>query len=218
MSMRLPSHHPQDELLFGYASGELREIKALLVATHLAYCPSCRARVAVFEAQCGAWFDEAPAASTDGPLDTLLERLHGQLGAVPPVFVPPPGPRPAAVDGVPEPLRSWLDGPMQERAWTDVSPGVWVSEWTRAAGGSSVCLLRMGPGAPVPAHRHTATEILLVLQGAFHDEYGRFVLGDVIGYEAGSDHHATGDESGECICLFLLDGEIVFLDEPAPTA
>lgn len=221
MSMGQPRHHPQDDLLFGYASGGLREIKSLLVATHLAYCPSCRARVAAFEAQCGAWFDETPAASavaSDDRFDALLERLHGQLGAEPPVFVPPPVPRPAAGDGLPEPLRSWLDGPMRDRAWTDVAPGVWVSAWNRAAGGSSVCLLRMGPGAPVPAHHHTATEMLLVLQGAFRDEYGRFQLGDVIEYEPGSDHHATGDESGDCICLFLLDGEIVFLDEAAPTA
>ena len=217
MSMGLPGHHPQEDLLLRYASGELREIKSLLVATHLAYCPACRARVAVFEAQCGAWFDETPATPADGRLDTLLERLHGQLDTTPPAFVPPPMPVPAdAARPVPEPLRSWLEGPMMERAWKAVSPGVWLSEWGREAGGSSVCLLRMGPGAPVPAHHHTAAEILLVLQGAFRDEYGQFQLGDVIEYAPDSDHHAVGNESGECICLFLLDGEIVFLNEPGP--
>ncbi len=218
MSMGLPGHHPQDDLLFGYAAGGLREARSLLVATHLAYCPSCRERVAAFEAQCGAWFDETPAVSADGHLDAILERLHGRLGAEPPAFVPPPRPRPATVGAVPEPLRSWLDGPVRDRAWTALVPGVWVSSWNRGTSDSSVRLLRMEPGVRVPAHRHAATEMLLVLQGAFRDEYGRFRVGDVIEYEPGSDHHATGDPSGECICLLLMEGEIVFLDEAAPTA
>jgi len=216
VSMGLPSHHPQDELLLGYASGELREIKSLLVATHLAYCPTCRARVAVFEAQCGAWFDEMPATPADGHLDALLGQLHGQLDVAQPALpalVVPPAPVPVSGNPVPEPLRSWLGGPVEEFAWNDVAPGVWLSTWSREAGGSSVCLLRMGPGAPVPAHHHTATEILLVLQGGFADEYGQFGLGDTIEYTPDSDHHATGDPGGDdCICLFLLDGEITFLD------
>jgi len=155
----------------------------------------------------------------DGHLDALLGDLHGRLDTAPPQVVPPPAPVPADGNPVPEPLRSWLEGPMLDREWKDVSPGVWLSAWGREAGGSSVCLLRMGPGAPVPAHHHTATEILLVIQGSFGDEYGTYRLGDVIEYEPDSDHHTTGDAGGDdCICLFLLDGEIVFLDQPGPPA
>ncbi|PWC56148.1 ChrR family anti-sigma-E factor [Azospirillum sp. TSO22-1] len=216
--MGLPGHHPQDDLLFGYAGGGLREARSLLVATHLAYCPSCRERVAAFEAQCGAWFDETPSVSADGHLDAILERLHGRLGAEPRASVPPPRPRPATAEAVPEPLRSWLDGPVRDRVWTAMVPGVWVSSWSRGTGGSLARLLRMAPGVTVPAHRHEAAEMLLVLEGAFRDEYGRFRLGDLIQYEPGSDHHATGDEAGECICLLLVEGEVVFLDEPGPTA
>lgn len=207
MSIGLPGHHPQDELLLGYASGELREIKSVMIATHIAWCPICRTRVAVFEAQCGAWLDETPAPPDDGHLDHLLDRLHDRLGEEPaPAVAPPAARRPAAPGALPEPLRSWLDGPLLDRAWKDVSPGIRVSHWAMEAGGTSVCLVSMAPGTVAPAHRHTGTEMLLVLQGAFRDEYGRFAQGDVIAYDAGTDHHAVVADEGGCVCLLLLDG------------
>ena len=213
--MSAPRHHPEDDLLIGYASGRLRPIKSLLVATHLAYCPECRTRVGAFEEQCGAWFEALPAMADDG-LDALLGRLDGMLDTVP-AEAPPPPPVPAALsDGghppVPEPLRSWLARPMDDCTWQTIAPGVSVSTWAEEGAGSKVCLLRMAANAPVPAHRHTALEMLLVLRGGFADHDGAYRLGDVATYAPDTDHHARADDDGECICLFLLDGDIVFLD------
>lgn len=214
--MTMPTRHPSTDLLFRYASGELREIKSLLVATHLAYCPSCRSHVAAFEAQCGEWFAAlAPAepASPDGAsLPTaLLERLDDPL--------PPLPPRPSIEaarlpdeDPVPEPLRTLLGQPLTDRTWTVIAPGVWLSAWSWEAAGTKVCLLRMAAGAAVPSHRHTATEMLLVLKGRFGDEYGGYGVGDVIEYKAHSDHHASATQDGECTCLLLLDGDIIFFE------
>jgi putative transcriptional regulator len=212
-----PAHHPDGELLFRYASGELREIKSLLVATHLAYCPACRSRVEAFEAQCGAWFEDLepePARQVgEDRLAALLDRLDELPALVP--GDPGPGREPAAspvpqAGLIPDPLRSRLGMPVDACAWNDIAPGVWLSQWSLEAAGTSVCLLRMAAGATVPPHRHTATEILLVLRGAFGDEYGNYGVGDVIEYAPESDHHASATSAGECICLFLLDGEIIF--------
>lgn len=218
--MTLPLHHPDDQLLIGYASGQERAGKSLLVATHLAYCPDCRQRVASYEALCGGWFDELPCPD-QGSLDALLDRMDGLLAAVPPPVetVSPKPPDAGSICGqlVPEPLRSWLpeaiDTPTDDGTWREISKGVWLSGWERTLSGTKICLLRMASGDPVPAHRHTGDELLLVLRGAFRDEYGGYALGDVAQYVAGTDHHAFGASEEDCICLFLLDGDLIFLDE-----
>lgn len=218
--MTLPHHHPDDQLLIGYASGQERAGKSLLVATHLAYCPDCRRRVAAYEALCGSWFEELPGEAPSD-LDGLLGRMDALLAA-PPAPAGEPPPRVSDVAGltavplVPEPLRSWLpeaiDSPVDCGSWTELSPGVWLSAWQRTLSGTNICLLRMAQDAPVPAHRHTADELLLVLRGAFSDEYGHYALGDVAQYVADTDHHARGASEEDCICLFLLDGDLIFLD------
>ncbi|PWC84753.1 hypothetical protein TSH100_17255 [Azospirillum sp. TSH100] len=216
----MPLHHPDDQLLIGYASGQERAGKSLLVATHLAYCPDCRQRVASYEALCGEWFGDLPCAD-HGALEALLDGMDSLLAAGP----PPAGsdvlkqPNAGSICGrlVPEPLRGWLpeaiDTPTDDGNWREIAKGVWLSGWERTLSGTTIRLLRMASGAPVPAHRHTADELLLVLQGAFHDEYGRYAVGDVAQYVAGTDHHAFGASEEDCICLFLLDGDLIFLGE-----
>lgn len=217
--MTLPLHHPQEELLIGYASGQERAGKSLLVATHLAYCPACRQRVASYEDLCGRWFEELPCPAHAG-LDALLDRMDGLLTAAPVTAEALPSMPVAATAGgrlVPEPLRSWLpdaiDTPTDDGSWREISKGVWLSGWERTLSGTTIRLLRMAAGAPVPAHRHTADELLLVLRGAFSDEYGSYALGDVAHYAGGTDHYARGASEEDCICLFLLDGDLIFLDE-----
>ena len=106
--MTLPLHHPDDQLLIGYASGQERAGKSLLVATHLAYCPDCRRRVASYEALCGSWFEELRCDDHDslGGLDALLDRMDGLLAAGrAPAEAKPSRPAPArcpAVDFVKE--------------------------------------------------------------------------------------------------------------------
>ena len=56
-------HHPYDDTLARYAAGRLGAGPSLVVATHLAGCAECRARVGLFEAAGGALLDEAPAAN-----------------------------------------------------------------------------------------------------------------------------------------------------------
>lgn len=223
--MTVPFHHPDDQLLIGYASGQERAGKSLLVATHLAYCPDCRQRVASYEALCGNWLEELPCTGDDG-LDALLDRMDGLLTAAriqqEPAPIEPPAVGRTCGRLVPEPLRSWLpdaiDTPTDDGSWREISKGVWLSGWERTLSGTTksgttVRLLRMASGAPVPAHRHTADELLLVLRGAFRDEYGSYGLGDVAHYVADTDHYAFGASEEDCICLFLLDGDLIFLDE-----
>lgn len=205
----MPAHHPAPELLLDYAAGSLREVQALLVASHLAYCLECRRQVAELEACGGVLLEDAPAEPvSDGLLDAVLTKLAD--GPAPP---PPAGNSPAGNSSsgtLPGPLRRALGGPLEGVEWVRIVPGVHLSAWALNAGTASACLLRMAAGARVPAHRHTDQEMLLVLKGAFSDEFGRYRVGDVASYEESTPHHAVADRDGDCLCLLVQDKPLVF--------
>lgn len=208
----MPAHHPAPELLVDYAAGSLREVQALLVASHLAFCPVCRREVSELEACGGALFDELPGEPVaDSVLDAVMARL-----SEPPE---PVAPEPAASEAPPaDPLFALMPGPLGRAVaaggapvtWNRVVPGVHLSSWAIGAGSASACLLRMGPRARVPAHRHTDNEMLLVLKGGYSDENGHYLLGDVASYEPATPHHAVADPDGECLCLLVQDKPLVF--------
>ena len=56
--MTTPNFHLGSESLLDYATGAMPEPMAVLVATHLTLCPSCRAEATRLEALGGELFDE----------------------------------------------------------------------------------------------------------------------------------------------------------------
>ena len=54
------SHHPHDDLLMSYAAGALSESWSLAVATHLSFCPECRASVQLAETVGGVLLADTP--------------------------------------------------------------------------------------------------------------------------------------------------------------
>ncbi|HEB53738.1 MAG TPA: cupin domain-containing protein [bacterium] len=69
-----------------------------------------------------------------------------------------------------------------------------------------LALIRMAPGSGYPAHRHTGPEEVLVVRGGYEDELGHYRRGELVRYEAGTEHapRATGESGGEpCVLLAL---------------
>lgn len=202
--MTVPAHHPAPERLLDYATGSLREAQSLLVASHLAYCPDCRAQVAEMEACGGALLEDLPPEPVS---DTLFGTLMNRLGEA--VAAPPP-PVPPGRSLFPGPLRRAIGAEPEALEWVRIVPGVHLSSWAISAGTASACLLRMAPRSRVPAHRHTDSEMLLVMKGGFSDEFGVYRVGDVASYETGTPHHALADADGECLCLLVQDKPLKF--------
>src|SRR6185369_1648296 len=86
----VPTHHLSDEWLVDYAAGAAPEPVALRVATHLAYCPACRAAHGKLEAVGGALLtDIAPAEVSEGAwskLEALLDAGDQPAPALAPPF------------------------------------------------------------------------------------------------------------------------------------
>ena len=195
------AHHPDEELLLSYASGAADEAFALVVATHLAFCPQCRRTVFALERTGGAMLSAlAPAAMRDGALEKTLARLDEPAREL-------ARPVPGGDMRVPEPLRSYVGS--LDRSWLPLGPGV-AHRPLLKRGKTAVRLIRALPGASVPVHSHEGRELTLVLTGGFHDETGQFGPGDLESATAETRHQPVADPGDVCINLALTDAPLRF--------
>jgi putative transcriptional regulator len=192
----MANHHPDDSLLIEYAAGSLNEAKGLLVATHLALCPSCRKAVQDGEVVGGA----------------ILQSSTYHVGAGEPrepttATAPPDVHRVSPRESViPNPLRDYLGTPLSEIRWAPLWRG--MNEFALPQFAAGVRLLSIPGGGRMPRHTHDAEELTLVLQGAFGDATGHYARGDVATADASIDHRPHADAGEQCICLAVEDGAL----------
>lgn len=200
------ANQTSEELLLRYAAGQLRPAPALVVASHLAMSPSSRRILAGFESVGGALLDEEPMAELSAG---LFERTLAALD-VPsrPARLAPARSHEALDMGValPEPLARRAIGP-----WKWLGPGMRFARIDMPEDPDhNLVLLRVPAGQALPEHTHSGEELTLVLKGAFHDEGGRYGVGDLMLEDEHTDHTPTVDMDGECICLTAIEGPLKF--------
>lgn len=211
MTDHRPRFHPDPEVLLAYAAGSLDEANAVLVATHLALCPRCRAEVGRLESVSAALTGQLqPAPLAPGALAAALTRLDE----------PPTepgtrhGPTPAIrLDDetrhtVPAPLRDYLGDSLRALPWKWRGPA--IRELPLAIGDRPMraSLIRVRPGSALPAHTHAGVETTLVLRGAFVDDTGHYRRGDVATATSDLEHQPVATPDDECLCFAVIDGPL----------
>jgi putative transcriptional regulator len=211
----LPTHHLSDELLLDYSAGTTDEAVGVLIATHLTLCPSCRVRAEQLDAVGGAMLDDlAPREVAEDAFTQLIARLDEpeaveasplqddrQRGM-------PEMPTNAGESHVlPRVLQRYVGENPAAIAWTPLGLGVEQFELP-VTGGARAVMLRVPAGRAVPQHTHEGNEYVIVLQGAFRDEAGRFGRGDVEIAVGDVDHRPVADAGADCICLAVMDGPL----------
>lgn len=203
-------HHVSDGLLAAYATGELAEGWSLAIATHLALCPECRVRLARFETAAGELMEEtAPdVAGIDQSWDAMRRRLVGaEVHAFP---VQPAVSAPVHTAVIPEPLRSYLGSDVDGLKWKALGRGASHIMIKTGDGETSVRLLRIPAGSPVPEHSHGGRELTLVLAGCFTDGSERFARGDLEEADETVEHQPIAGAGEDCICLAVTDAPLRF--------
>lgn len=200
--MTAPTHHLTDEWLLDYASGAATEPVALMVATHLSFCPLCRANAARLEQIGGTLLETIPPVAVDrNAWDRVAARLDEPAPDAPPVRI--------GIPDVPAPLAAYLPRGLDAAPWAKVGFGA-----ARAAlpcvehRGFKSSLLRIGAGRGFPHHGHRGEEMLLVLQGSFDDETGHYGVGDVAVYDEAVTHRPVAGPERDCICLVVTNAPI----------
>lgn len=198
----MPSRCLPADWLLGYASGASPEPVALLVATHLAMCPTCRARAEALESVGGAMLEEIePSEPPQGALEAILARL-GEPDAPPDPALPLD---PELERICPEPLRSYVAG----RSWYPVIPGFQAIDLPLQFGHWPVRLIRMIGGMGIPAHGHRGIEAQLVLSGGYSDESGEYLPGDVQVADDACVHKLSVHRGEPCVILLLKENPIL---------
>lgn len=191
-------HHPSGETLAAFASGQLDEARGLVVASHVALCPECRASLHRLEDFGGALLAGTDPAAMAGD---ALARSLAALDAAPAAPSETPATPPPRGDGLPAPLAAYDLGP-----WRWIGRGVECRKVDVVSdGGLRVFMLRAQPGTRLPRHRHKGDEWTCVFEGAFRHEHGRFGPGDFDEADDSVEHHPTVEAGVPCICLVALD-------------
>jgi putative transcriptional regulator len=196
-----PNHHPAEDTLLRLAAGHLSAGRALVVATHLPFCPACRAAIRFGEAIGGTLLaDQPPAALSPDALNRTLARLD--MPAARPATRPE-----VAIPGVelPEPLR----GLVRSR-WRWLAPGISriAIDVPGATPREHVSLIRVAPGQSMPDHGHHGWEATCVLTGSFTDVTGEYGPGDVAETDMDMMHQPIAGTGDPCICLIAWEGRL----------
>lgn len=191
------AHRPSDETLAAFATGQLDEGLALVVACHVEADPASRQRLRELQAVQGALLDAADhVAMASGPPDV------GAAGR----GSPSPANAPSASEsGMPRVLRPYALGP-----WRPIGIKVAMRRVVVPNAEARVFMLRAGPGIALPHHKHSGLEWTTILSGAYEHEYGRYAAGDFD--EADSDHVHTPrvDPVEGCTCIAAVTGNVLF--------
>lgn len=200
-------HHPSEELLLAYAAGDLGEAWSLVVATHTALCPLCRAQVRDAEAIGGVLVDDLEPVSMSSD---SLERTLARLAGAPERTAERATDTSISAPVLPEPLRSYAGGDAGDLRWRPLGRGAYHVPLVRSPLGETARLLRIPAGRPVPEHGHNGLELTMVLSGSFTDRSERFARGDVETADGDLVHQPIADAGEDCICLAVTDAPLRF--------
>ncbi len=212
-----PTHHLADELLLDYAAGTLPEAVALFVTAHLTLCPECRARVKRLEALGGGLLETMePTAAESGSFDALMARIEA---GEPDICANDT--RSASEEtsetsetsektppSLPRALQHYVGGDVEAINWQPIGLGVAIADLVIDRSGLRAFMLKVPGGRKVPKHTHCGNEYVMVLEGAFNDEFGHFGRGDIEIADGEVEHQPIAEPGTDCICLAVTDAPL----------
>lgn len=191
------AHRPTDETLAAFATGQLDEGLALVVATHLERDDTSRERMRDFQSAQGALLDAAvPVAMVGGAGDVLARGLDaapvGKVDHAPEI-------------GLPRVLQPYALGP-----WRPIGIKIAMRRVDVPGAEARVFMLRAGPGVALPHHKHSGLEWTTILSGAYEHQYGRYAAGDFDEADAEHEHTPRVDAIEGCTCIAAVTGNVLF--------
>ena len=184
----------KNELIFEFASGALGASKSIFASTYL----FLNTKASNLNSTLEGLFGDSLLENNDTPVskfkytDCITDKIKTQkqnLDRFGPL--------------------SKIIGPLDKIKWKQVFKG--LNEFTtKIHGDDELKLIKMDPGASVPLHSHGGKEYILVLEGSFCDEYGKYSRGDIQINDQKIKHTPIASQNDGCICLTITEKDVIF--------
>ena len=191
----------KNELIFQYAAGTSSLSKSLMASTYLFLNSREYSQYNNFEEYCG---EELKNVTQINPekltvADCLSEELQTSN---------------SKKTASKNPLNNFITN-ISDINWKKIFSGFYEHDFD-LSNKEKAKLIKMDPGAKVPLHSHNGKEFILVIDGSFCDEYGKYYKGDLQINDSNIKHMPKACEKDGCICLVITEDELVFFGPFAP--
>ena len=204
-------HHPSLSLLEQFCDGSLTPEVALLVATHLDFCPHCQRLSKDIEADLACSFAAAPVAAGQDDWLSMMQQVLAEAETTAKPVIPSTDPvvTNLEVGGHQFELPRALQRLSSKRSKWLTLGGIATA---RLPSGEPhhISLLFIDKNTAVPQHTHKGLEMTLVLAGEMVDEQGRYVPGDLIINTPDDTHTPRNVSDDPCLCLSVLSAPLQF--------
>ncbi|WP_119396021.1 ChrR family anti-sigma-E factor [Salinibius halmophilus] len=191
--------HPEFDLLVEYAAGNLCTAQAMMVATHLQYCPHCKSAVNKLEILGGELMSKTPNSSSETVSPDVWQNTLAAIAKP----APKPQPKRSLMQRIAPNGLSALD-------WKGLGPVQTAHVDLGDERNGRLSLLKIRAGARVPVHSHHGNEWTLVLEGGFSDHMGKYNAGDFVCLDGNHKHSPVAAVNEDCICMAYVDEQLHF--------
>ncbi len=196
-----PLHHPTEDRLLAYVSGQIDFSLRLLMETHLGVCDVCANQVAEFSAPGGAALRETPK---EVPIADFFDRIEAQVNGL-------SAAQAFKVEGTPVPLPDRIAAMLPKTSnlrWKSIlKSGIrYVTLLEDKAKDAAVYIVHIKAGCGFPAHTHLGLEQAVILAGGTKDHLCTMEAGDYEENGPELTHQPTALEDEDCWLLTRLEG------------
>ena len=194
--------------------GNTNEAESLIISSHIAYCPACKAEVAKYE-NIGAFYlkNHEELNVSKSLWNNLLVKIDGlEQDSKETNFIDHKLSTRLCENGVriPSFLYQYISDAPDTKNWSSTINNVKYYNINFSESSYKGKMLEIPPGKIMPKHSHEGTEATMVFHGGYSDEVGNYNKGDLVISDDNEEHTPISSEQTGCICLVIYSGSLKF--------